>query len=92
MLQENTSAESVGPVISDDDYTNLKLREMSKLLDIDTDLWTFKRFRKLNLYNLLYLQHHLTKLEADLCDHLERRHRIDELMLTIRRTLNDYSK
>ncbi|KAI9773956.1 MAG: hypothetical protein M1839_001968 [Geoglossum umbratile] len=74
----------MGAVLSDDEYTNAKLRDMAKLLDIDTDLWTFKRFRKLNIYNLLHLQHRLTKLETELCDHLDRHLSIDELMLTIR--------
>lgn len=79
-------------VMSEDEYMNSKLRRMVGVLDLDTDLWVFKRFRKLNLYNLLYLQRRLTQLEADLSDHLDKKLGIDELMPTVQRTLNEYCK
>jgi hypothetical protein len=85
-------SEGVGAVLSDAEYTNSKLREMAKLLDIDTDLWVFKRFQKLNLYNLLHLQHHLTQLESELSHRLDCSLSIDELIPAIRRALYEYSK
>jgi hypothetical protein len=43
-----------------------ELFEIANLYSQDADLWVFRRFDRLHLFNILHLQRRLTQLEADL--------------------------
>lgn len=54
----------------------------------------FKRFDKLNLYNLLALQHRLTELDVEIgrCEREHNSKALAQLLPTLNVTLMDYSK
>jgi hypothetical protein len=58
----------------------------------DPDLWVFRRFGKLHLFNLLYLQQRLTKLENELEKQIEggEDEGFDKLYPSIQNALKEY--
>ncbi|KFZ02705.1 hypothetical protein V500_00005 [Pseudogymnoascus sp. VKM F-4518 (FW-2643)] len=51
-------------------YFNGKAYDGAEFMTYDTDLVFFKRFKRLNYYSLFKLQHHLSRLDADLAENV----------------------
>ena len=73
-------------------YEDSKLHEMATLMANDNDFAVFRNFSELNFFNLLHIQHCLIGLEKDLCDKLQHRLSVSEIVVEIRQLLKDYSK
>ncbi|KAG0650289.1 hypothetical protein D0Z07_3186 [Hyphodiscus hymeniophilus] len=63
----------------------------------DSDLWVFRRFGQLHLFNLLHLQQHLAQLQYNLERQIGREHDgqsqdYKELVLDIKRSLAEYDQ
>ena len=69
MSSRDVSKEERGPLSSHDKPSKLQLRPPADLdfvaqyLNHDPDLWVFRRFGKLHLFNILCLQQRLAELE-----------------------------
>lgn len=73
-------------------YTDSKLYEMATSMANDNDFAVFRKFSELNFFNFLHIQHRLIELEKDLCEKLQNRLSVSELVVEIRQLLKDYSK
>jgi hypothetical protein len=75
-------------------YFNGKIYDAAENMTYDTDLVFFKRFRRLNYYNLFKLQNDLTKLDTDLAVSVVTgdAEESEYLSLKIRDTLKQYSE
>jgi hypothetical protein len=83
---EDKSCEFFGPS---------ELYGVAEFLNRDSDLWVFRRFGRLHLFNILYIQQHLTKLESKLKNRLDQVSRginvdFDNLVPNIQNTLKEY--
>jgi hypothetical protein len=68
-MSESTYPESMplGPSFySSDDQVALELASIVKFMKKDPDNLVFRRFERLNLYNLLLLQHRLAKYDEEI--------------------------
>ena len=68
-MSESTHPESMplGPSFySSDDQVALELASIVKFMRKDSDNLVFRRFERLNLYNLLLLQHRLAKYDEEI--------------------------
>jgi hypothetical protein len=65
---------------------------VAQYLNQDPDLWVFRRFGKLHLFNILCLQQHLAELENTLETKIwnDETTGFDELLLDIKITLKEY--
>ena len=65
---------------------------VAQYLNQDPDLWVFRRFGKLHLFNILCLQQHLAELENALETKIRNDETtgLDELLLNIKITLKEY--
>lgn len=75
-------------------YFNGKAYDGAEFMTYDTDLVFFKRFKRLNYYSLFKLQHHLSRLDADLAENviLGIANGSDEMTNEICHVLKQYSK
>lgn len=73
-------------------YTESKLHEMATLMANDSDFAVFRKFSELNFFNLLHIQHSLIGLEKGLCEKLQNRQSVSEIIVEIRQLLKDYSE
>jgi hypothetical protein len=74
--------------------TTLDLAKIVSFMREDEDHIIFKRFERLNLYNLLYLQHHLTVLDKQIALHesSENAHALAKVLPTLEPLMKSYSK
>lgn len=65
---------------------------VAEFLNLDSDLWVFRRFGKLHLFNILCMQHRLAELEHQLEMQLsmEQERNLDTLLPKIRLALKEY--
>lgn len=47
-------------------YNSIANKRLAELMTLDSDLWIFRRFDRLSLFNILHLQQHLAELERRL--------------------------
>jgi hypothetical protein len=73
-------------------YTDSKLHEIATLMANDNDFAVFRKFSELHFFNLLHIQHRLIRLEKDLCEKLQNRLSVAEIVVEIRQLLKDYSE
>jgi hypothetical protein len=73
-------------------YTDSKLHEIATLMANDSDFAVFRKFSELHFFNLLHIQHRLIRLEKDLCEKLQDRLGVTEIVVEIRQLLKDYSE
>lgn len=66
-MEEDIKPNTIPPA----DFSFSELDDVAKNLDVDPDLWVFRRFGKLHLFNLLRLQLDLVTLERKLEKHVQ---------------------
>lgn len=69
-----------------------ELEAPARFLNLDPDLWVFRRFGKLHLLNILHLQQHLAKLEYQLEREKSNQvpRNLEKLMRKIKRAVAEY--
>lgn len=98
MSSLDASKEESLPYSSHDRPSRLFLRPsadwsfVAQYLNQDPDLWVFRRFGKLHLFNILQLQQRLTELEHSLETKIseEKTEGLDELLPDIKIALKEY--
>jgi hypothetical protein len=75
-------------------FDSHELHKVAKYLSRDSDLWVFRRFGTLHLFNILHIQQRLTSLECELTEELSNgtNANFSELIPNIQHTLKEYGK